>query len=259
MKIVLICHDNEPLSKEGMSRWIASFADLAGVIIISENPGRLSKRIKMEIKRSGLFGFLDVIAFRVYHRIFKSSIDHKYQQEALAYLTTQYPPYDDKTQILVTHSPNTTKVRDFLASFSPDFIVARCKSILKREIFLQASKGTFVMHPGICPEYRNSHGCFWACVNEDYEKIGMTLLKIDEGIDTGPVYGYFGGAFDLLQETHNTIQAKVVFENLPAIEEKFHEIYRGEATPIDVTGRDSGTWGQPWLSKYLKWRMRYKK
>jgi len=36
------------------------------------------------------------------------------------------------------------------------------------------------MHPGICPEYRNSHGCFWALANDDPERVGVTLLQIDK-------------------------------------------------------------------------------
>ena len=47
------------------------------------------------------------------------------------------------------------------------------------------------MHPGICPEYRNAHGCFWALANRDLNKVGMTLLRIDKGVDTGPTFGYY--------------------------------------------------------------------
>ena len=47
------------------------------------------------------------------------------------------------------------------------------------------------MHPGICPEYRNSHGCFWALARRDLDHVGATLLQIDEGSDTGPVYAYY--------------------------------------------------------------------
>ena len=73
-------------------------------------------------------------------------------------------------------------------SVQPDLAIARCKVILKREIFEIPRVGTFVMHPGICPEYRNAHGCFWALVNRDLDRVGMTLLRVDAGIDTGPVY-----------------------------------------------------------------------
>src|SRR5436309_328007 len=29
------------------------------------------------------------------------------------------------------------------------------------------ARGTFVLHTGICPEYRNAHGCFWALARSE--------------------------------------------------------------------------------------------
>lgn len=257
MKFVLICHDDEPLTNEGMARWLASFSELAGIVIISENSSRITKRIKMEVKRSGILGFVDVLMFRLYYKIFMAKRDVKYNLEAINELRLKYPEIPIDTKIHQTQSPNSDDTIAFLQSIPHDFAIARCKSILKEEVFIQAEIGTFVMHPGICPEYRNAHGCFWAMVNEDYDNIGMTLLKVDKGIDTGPIYGYFKSDLELLQETHNTIQAKVVFDNLDAIKDKFIDIYQGLAVPLGVKGRKSGTWGQPWLSKYLLWKNNY--
>jgi hypothetical protein len=259
MQFVLICHDDEPLTRDGMARWLGSFADLVAVVVISEDSSRLSTRIKKEVKRSGLLGFLDVIAFRIYHKLFFAKLERSYEYQVLEELNSRFSDVSSNTNIHYTSSPNCKETQNFLEKLEFDFAIARCKSILKEDIFSLAKKGTFVMHPGVCPEYRNAHGCFWAMVNEDYERIGMTLLKVDKGIDTGPIYGFYGGDFDLLAESHNTIQAKVVFNNLTQISEKFKDIYEGSAETIDVTGHKSGTWGQPWLSKYLKWKYNYKK
>jgi len=116
--------------------------------------------------------------------------------------------------------------------------------------------GTLVMHPGICPEYRNSHGCFWALAHRDLNRVGMTLLRIDDGIDTGPVYGYYTYAYDERRESHIVIQTRVVTENLEPISAKLLEIADGTASPIDVAGRQSATWGQPKLTSYVAWKMR---
>jgi hypothetical protein len=82
----------------------------------------------------------------------------------------------------------------------------------------------------------------------------MTLLRIDKGVDTGPVFGYFTYPYDERNESHIIIQHRVVFENLDAIASKLEEIYRGEAVPISTAGRDSAAWGQPWLTRYLAWK-----
>ena len=45
----------------------------------------------------------------------------------------------------------------------------------------------------------------------------MTLLRVDRGVDTGPVYGYFSYPFDERRESHHVIQQRVVLDNLDAI------------------------------------------
>ncbi len=84
----------------------------------------------------------------------------------------------------------------------------------------------------------------------------MTLLRIDKGVDTGPVYGYYTYRFDEVGESHAVVQARVVVDNFDALERKLAEIHRGEAAPLDTSGRPSGAWGQPWLSSYLRWKRR---
>jgi methionyl-tRNA formyltransferase len=110
------------------------------------------------------------------------------------------------------------------------------------------------MHPGITPEYRNSHGCFWALSNRDLEHVGLSLVRIDEGVDTGPVLGYFTYPYDERRESHEVIQKRMLLENLDALQDRFLEIERGEAQPIDTSGRRSAAWGQPRLTKYMSWK-----
>ena len=254
MKTILICHDGCPLDQVAMVRWLASFSTLSGLIVLRERKRDLWRRIRREFRRSGLLGFVDVVAFRLYYAAFLSRRDQQWQAQQIAQICKQYPPAPGDLPILYTHSPNTTEVKSFIEGLRPDIMVARCKTLLRKEIFALASKGTFVFHPGICPQYRNAHGCFWALVNRDLENVGMSLLRIDKGVDTGPVYGYFSYPFDEGKESHFVIQSRVVFENLDPLRVKLLEIYRGEADPLDTAHRVSASWGQPWLTSYIKWK-----
>jgi methionyl-tRNA formyltransferase len=127
--------------------------------------------------------------------------------------------------------------------------------MLNERIFSIPRLGTYVMHPGICPEYRNAHGCFWAMATGDRDNVGMTMLRIDKGVDTGPVFGYFRVAADAA-ESHVVTQHRVVLEHLDTIRARLLEIEAGTATPVETSGRKSATWGQPWMTAYLKMRTR---
>lgn len=255
-RTALICHADDAMNREGLARWLAATTTLAAVVILEEPPSRMKQRVRREIKRVGWLRFLDVLAFRVYYKIFVARRDRQWEQRALMQLCSNYPAVGPSTKILFAPSPNAPEVESVLRDASPDLVIARCKSLLKESVFSIARCGTFVMHPGICPQYRNAHGCFWALAQNDRDNVGMTLLKIDKGVDTGPVFGYFRCQFDEHRESHHVIQHKVVFDNLDEIAVRLLDIHRGRANPIDTKGLPSGEWGQPWLTAFWRYLRR---
>jgi hypothetical protein len=254
MRTLLICHEGAALDREGLARWLGSFSTFTGAVVIREPGGRLRKRISREIKRVGLWRFLDVLAFRAYHRFAHASEDRRWEARELARLRSLYPG-DPAAPEIVVSSPNAVEAQQFIAGQQPDLVIARCKTLLAERIFSIPRLGTFVMHPGICPEYRNAHGCFWAMATGDHGNVGTTLLRIDKGVDTGPVFGYFRVDADPA-DSHVVIQHRAVLDHLDAIRDRLLEIEAGTARPIDTTGRKSAAWGQPWLSAYMRMRTR---
>lgn len=254
MRTLLICHDGVPLHERGIGGWLASFSELAGMVVLREPPRTAWRRVRFEVRRVGLFRFLDVLAFRLYYRLRIAARDDAWKARARERLEARYPA--PAVEPLYTASANSAETERYIRERAPDVVIALCKTLLKPNIFSIPPKGTFVMHPGICPEYRNAHGCFWALANNEPDKVGLTVLRIDAGIDTGPVYGYFRCAIDEVEESHIRIQTRLLIENLDGIREKLGDIVAGRATPLDTRGRHSATWGQPWLSRYLAWKHR---
>jgi folate-dependent phosphoribosylglycinamide formyltransferase PurN len=254
LRSALICHAGDDLNRIGLAQWLASFTDLVGIVELHETSGRLLRRIQKEIERNGWLRFLDITAFRIYYRFALAAKDDAWITARVSELTTRYPALPPGLPVLKTHSANSSECETFLRQCRPDIVIARCKQLLKPQVFNIPTLGTYVMHPGVCPEYRNAHGCFWALANGDMNRVGMTLLRIDRGVDTGPVYGYFYPKLDEIAESHIVIQNRTVFDNLDQIQSKVQEIAVGTAVPLDTTGRKSHTWGQPWLSRYLAWK-----
>jgi methionyl-tRNA formyltransferase len=228
---------------------------LAGLIIIRDPRSRRWRAARREIRRVGWFRFLDVIAFRAYARLRLSRRDQAWTTSEVERLLRRYPADLASVPRIVVSTPNANEAREFLVRLRPDLAIARCKIILKQAIFSIPRVGTFVLHPGICPEYRNAHGCFWALARRDLDRVGMTLLRVDPGIDTGPIFLHGTYAFDEVEESHSVIQYRTVIENLDAIDAVLTALCRGEdVKPVSVEGRESAVWGQPQLTAYLRWK-----
>jgi folate-dependent phosphoribosylglycinamide formyltransferase PurN len=249
---VLICHGDEPLHLEGVARWLATVSDLRGIVVIHDRTEDRLRRVRRELGRSGLLGFVDVLLFRLYYQLRWHRADAAWRRRALKSLSRRFPVSPAEVERIDVRSPNEPAAEGFLRSCQPDLAVALCKHLLKERIFRIPTAGVFVMHPGICPEYRNAHGCFWAMATGDLERVGMTLLRIDAGVDTGPIFGHFTVPIREGDESHIVIQHRVVLENLDAVWARLAQVITGAAQPVDVRGRPSAVWGQPRLSAVVR-------
>ena len=254
MRTLLICHADAALDREGLARWLGSFSDFGGTLVIDEPFERKRRRIAREIDRVGYLRFLDVLAFRAYHAMCRSAEDRLWEHAQLDALRSRFPNRPEAPELIV-QSPNSVEAETFVRDRKPAIVIARCKTLLQERIFSIPTLGTYVLHPGICPEYRNAHGCFWARAIGDDANVGATLLRVDRGVDTGPVFGYFRVASTRL-ESHVVTEHRAVLDHLDAIRDKLLEIETGTAAPIGTEGRTSATWGQPWLTAHVAARYR---
>ncbi|MGH8371266.1 MAG: formyltransferase family protein [Gammaproteobacteria bacterium] len=253
-RVVLICHEDDKIDSEGIAAWLANSLNLVGIIKVREKPMRLMTKLRREKRRVGLLRLIDVIAFRVYYALRLARHDYVWIEQTVNRLRSTYPADLKGITTLTVDDPNARAVKHFLKNLKTNLLIARCKFILKPEIFNAPTHGTYVLHPGICPAYRNAHGCFWALANRDVERVGMTLLRVDKGVDTGPVLMQATCKFDEGKESHIVIQYRVVLDNLTEIADKLLSAWHGTAEPIQVASKDSAAWGQPWFTAYLRWK-----
>lgn len=242
------------MNRHGLPGWLSAFSDLRAIVVIDETRKTKWRRIKYQLKRDGLLKLFDVMLMRLYYAA--SSLkrqDHEQESQLLEMLKTKYGEPGQIEEFRTTN-PNNKATRQFIASLDIDLAIVRCKMLLRQSMFDIPRYGSYVMHPGICPQYRNSHGCFWALAHRDFDNVGCTLLRIDKGIDTGPIYGFYRCDFDEVKDTHIQIQTRCVFDNLDLIASKLLDVTEENATPIDVRGRPSAVWGQPGLTDFLSWK-----
>ena len=74
-----------------------------------------------------------------------------------------------------------------MRSISPDLIVvAAYGKILRKELLDMPRFGCLNVHGSLLPAYRGSSPINWAIINGE-PRTGVTIMRMDEGLDTGPI------------------------------------------------------------------------
>ena len=82
---------------------------------------------------------------------------------------------------------NDDESLSFLNSYNPERLVIMGTSILSPKTLAIPKETCLNIHTGIIPPYRNVQSEAWAILFKDFCKIGVTILHMDTGIDTGNI------------------------------------------------------------------------
>jgi folate-dependent phosphoribosylglycinamide formyltransferase PurN len=170
------------------SRWVYNalneIIDFEAVII--EQPVSKKQLAKNRIKRIGFFPVMGQILFSVLVVPFlklksknrKTILINKYGLNNGAF---------NSTKTTRVSSVNDDTCLRAIQLVNPDIIIVNGTRIISKKI-LQSTNAVFVnMHVGITPNYRGSHGGYWAMHNDDADHFGTTIHLIDSGVDTGAI------------------------------------------------------------------------
>ncbi|NLJ49091.1 MAG: methionyl-tRNA formyltransferase [Candidatus Atribacteria bacterium] len=90
-------------------------------------------------------------------------------------------------EVLQPEKVNRKDFLDLISKIAPDIlIVAAYGQILRPSLFKIAPFGCINVHASLLPRYRGADPIRWAILNGE-KKTGVSLMMVDEGIDTGPV------------------------------------------------------------------------
>ena len=149
---------------------------------------------------------------------------------------------------------NTIEAADFIRKHKPD-VVLSCffSQIIEKEVLHIAPHGVWNMHPGYLPKYRGAISYFWVLKNND-SKAGVTIHKMDEGIDTG-------GILERKQfRIHeNSTQQQVLVEAALIGGRLMQKIARklikhGKLQPIDVSNEKEQYFAMPTKEEFNHYR-----
>lgn len=112
--------------------------------------------------------------------------------------------------------------------------------IARAEVLAAPRLGTMGMHPTLLPEGRGRAAIPWAII-KGLPETGVTMFKLDEGMDTGPVLGQVRIPIEI-DETSTTLYAKVEAAHRDLIRGAFEELESGRPSLSAQDHSKATTW-----------------
>lgn len=149
-------------------------------------------------------------------------------------------------EVLQPEKLRKRSVREHLMSYGADlFVVVAYGKILRPKMLAVPSKGCINVHASLLPKYRGAAPIHWAVI-EGEQRSGVSIMKMDEGMDTGPVY--LQRSVDLRpDETAGSLHDRLAPLGAEALLETLEGVLQGELEPSQQPEHGSSL--APMLSK----------
>lgn len=126
------------------------------------------------------------------------------------------------------------KLREYEADV---FVVAAFGQFLSEDILNMPKYGCINIHASLLPKYRGAGPIQWVILNG--EKItGITIMKMDKGIDTGDILLQSSIEIDE-KETGDSLHDKLAAEGAKLIVEALPKLEKGELVPVKQNDEES--------------------
>ena len=113
-----------------------------------------------------------------------------FEHQARAYFEGHARPPQDWPDEAAIYRTNTVRSAEFISWLEGQKIDLLCVAggpILKDEVLQVPKLGAINMHSSILPAFRGTQAEFWQVHNDAYDRAGITIHKIDAGVDTGAI------------------------------------------------------------------------
>lgn len=157
------------------------------VDVIIEDPVERKMFLKRRIKKLGLKKVIGQCLFIMFvepclRKSAESRIKKIIKEKKLDTSNTYIHEYSYKVK-----NVNSDECHNIIQRIKPDLIVVNGTRIISEQTIKSVETIMINMHLGITPKYRGVHGGYWALAMNDAENCGVTIHKVDAGIDTGNI------------------------------------------------------------------------
>lgn len=160
-------------------------------------------------------------------------------------------PESMTTRVTSVNAPETAAL---LHDLRPDVVVINGTRIISKNTLESVPVPFINIHAGITPLYRGVHGGYWALVEKNRGACGVTVHRVDTGIDTGGILGQ--KLIEPISEDNFVSYPLLQLASaLPLLKDAVERVFDGTVTSLQPPNGPSRLWSHPTLWGYLRDRL----
>jgi len=246
--IILAC---EGLTTDLLTHCVLKHSE--NTFVVLENSESNLTRIKRRFKKLPAFRVLGQLGFLgILLPLLKLTGKKRVQQLVHDYTQSGQRRISAEKIIRINTANNLDWLQNLELTVS-DLIIVNGTRIISESILKKIPCDILNIHVGITPAYRGIHGGYWALYRQDSLNFGVTLHRVDSGVDTGSV----------IAQSVITIQKNDQFTTYPVLQfiEGLHllELYLKNSNELmnyqPITQSRSDQYYHPGFFQYLAKRL----
>jgi methionyl-tRNA formyltransferase len=222
--------------------------------VLLEPKPPVSTLLKRRVKKLGLSKVLGQLLFVAGVVPFVAFGSRRRQQEIISShrLDRSEIPHSCLIEVPSVNSDVTITA---LQRLSPRVVIVNGTRIIKEKV-LQSVDAIFLnVHAGITPMYRGVHGGYWALASGDRANCGVTVHKVDRGIDTGSIVAQVS-ITPTGEDTFATYPLLQTASAIPLLKQAVRDALAGTLLVMPPRSGKSQLWTHPTAWQYVTNRIR---
>lgn len=123
---------------------------------------------------------------------------------------------------------NDKNLINYILSLKADYLLTYGCSIIKNPILKHFKQNSINIHLGLSPYYLGSATNFWPFVNDELQFVGVTFMKLEDGIDDGPIIHQIRPKYKIDDNVHKV--GNKLIKQTPIVIKKIFDNYKNIKT-----------------------------
>lgn len=159
---------------------------LHSIIVATGVPKARIKKLRLWFRRYSARQLASRVAVRVVGRLTRQGARRERTIQSVLFPRGDNGLMPARNKLAFVDSHNGAQCLKLINEADPDIILVYGTLIIGKRL-IGSAKRIINLHTGLSPRYRGSDTIFWPIYNEEPQQIGVTIHRLEAGIDSGPI------------------------------------------------------------------------